>query len=339
VGVLVFSHEQDVDGLFSAAILKIAFPDCEVMLTNYGLEKMQAVASKIESFMQDNKAPGTIIIADIGVNEESYSPVLLALQRAKEKGWKNIWVDHHIWLQEPRDKLAQVCEMVISSEEAEEMKKCTAELCTEKFAPDSRLARQLASIAHRTDFPDSVRFPIPPLTALISYYLGFPELTCRLHLIVESVARGVLWNAEMQDDIIEASRLIDESLVRSVGNMTIKEFSLDGYHQQQPARVAIAKSDTFVSRSMLLGKIMDDSDVDIAIAFTDDGKVSIRKKNDVENSFNCSEIAQEFREGGGHEGAAGGFLNRRPQDSSDGTAVDEIVSALESYFAKKKTAT
>jgi len=236
VGVLVFSHEQDVDGLFSAAILKIAFPDCEFMLTNYGLEKMQAVASKIESFMQDNKAPGTIIIADIGVNEESYSPVLLALQRAKEKGWKNIWVDHHIWLQEPRDKLAQVCEMVISSEEAEEMKKCTAELCTEKFAPDSRLARQLASIAHRTDFPDSVRFPIPPLTALISYYLGFPELTCRLHLIVESVARGVLWNAEMQDDIIEASRLIDESLVRSVGNMTIKEFSLDGHQQQTAGR-------------------------------------------------------------------------------------------------------
>jgi hypothetical protein len=29
----------------------------------------------------------------------------------------------------------------------------------------------------------------------------------------------------------------------------------------------------------------------------------------------------------------------RPQDSGDGTAVDEIVSALESYFAKKKTAT
>ena len=86
MGVLVFSHEQDVDGLFSAAILKIAFPDCEFMLTNYGLEKMQAVASKIESFMQDNKAPGTIIIADIGVNEESYSPVLLALQGAKEKG-------------------------------------------------------------------------------------------------------------------------------------------------------------------------------------------------------------------------------------------------------------
>jgi nanoRNase/pAp phosphatase (c-di-AMP/oligoRNAs hydrolase) len=116
--------------------------------------------------------------------------------------------------------------------------------------------------------------------------------------------------------------------------MTIKEFSLDG-HQQQTARVAIAKSDTFVSRSMLLGKIMDDSDVDIAIAFTDDGKVSIRKKNDVENSFNCSEIAQEFREGGGHEGAAGGFLNTRPQDSGDGAAVDEIVSALKSYFAKK----
>jgi hypothetical protein len=82
---------------------------------------------------------------------------------------------------------------------------------------------------------------------------------------------------------------------------------------------------------------MDESAVDIAIAFTDDGKVSIRKKNDVPNSFNCSEIAQEFREGGGHEGAAGGFLDASPRKSGDSAAVGEIVRALNSYFAKRAT--
>ena len=49
VTVLIFSHEQDVDGLFSAAILKIAFPQSEVVLTNYGLEKMMEIATKIKS--------------------------------------------------------------------------------------------------------------------------------------------------------------------------------------------------------------------------------------------------------------------------------------------------
>jgi hypothetical protein len=113
--------------------------------------------------------------------------------------------------------------------------------------------------------------------------------------------------------------------------MTVKEFAPD-------IKVAIAKSDAFVSRSMLLGRIMDDYDIDIAIAFTGDGKVSIRRKdNGRQESFSCSKIAQEFREGGGHEGAAGGFLNSRPEDEGDAAAITEIATALKSYFAKKST--
>ena len=51
-------------------------------------------------------------------------------------------------------------------------KKCATELCIERFAPTSLFAKTLGFIAHRTDFPDSSRFPLPPLTGLISYYLG-----------------------------------------------------------------------------------------------------------------------------------------------------------------------
>jgi oligoribonuclease NrnB/cAMP/cGMP phosphodiesterase (DHH superfamily) len=329
--VLVFSHEQDVDGIFSAAILKIAFQNCETVLTNYGIEKMNAVADKIASFV-DEKPAGTVIIADVGVNEESYGPVLEALRVAHEKGWKNVWVDHHVWPEKPLQEISSVCEMVLFAEVEGEVKKCAAELCAGRFAPESELAKKLAAIAHRTDFPDSSRFPIPPLTALISYYLGFPELVGRLHsVILESVVQGVLWNMEMQDDIIEASRLIDESLARSIEGMTVKEFAPD-------IKVAIAKSDAFVSRSMLLGRIMDDYDIDIAIAFTGDGKVSIRRKdNGRQEIFSCSKIAQEFREGGGHEGAAGGFLNSRPEEAGDAAAITEIATALKSYFAKKST--
>ena len=73
-----FSHEQDVDGIFSAAILRIVLLGSEVILTNYGFENMAAVAQKVRSKIPEG--PGTIIIADIGVNEESYLPVFKALQ-------------------------------------------------------------------------------------------------------------------------------------------------------------------------------------------------------------------------------------------------------------------
>jgi oligoribonuclease NrnB/cAMP/cGMP phosphodiesterase (DHH superfamily) len=327
---LVFSHEQDVDGIFSAAIIRLAFPDCEIILTNYGLENMLFVADKIRSAVSHDG--GTIIMADIGANEESYAPLLETLQLAKASGWSNIWLDHHIWPQGPRLELGEVCEMVLFRE-TDGVKKCTAELCVERFIPENKYAMQLASIAHRTDFPDSARFPIPPITALISYYLGFPALRNRLQdVILRNVVKGILWDSQMQADVMEASYLIEESMAKSVAEMIQKEFQLpDG---QMSVRVAIAKADSFVNRSMLLGKIMDESKIPIGIAYTDDGKISIRKKDGAPTFVDCSKIAHEFKEGGGHVPAAGGFLRADPRISGNAVAISEITSALESYFAK-----
>src|SRR5919199_3766903 len=93
---LVFSHEQDVDGLFSAAILRMAYPHSKIMLTNYGFENMVKVKRIILS-LTESASSGTIIIADIGVNDESYQPVYEALSISKQRGFSNIWVDHHEW--------------------------------------------------------------------------------------------------------------------------------------------------------------------------------------------------------------------------------------------------
>jgi hypothetical protein len=67
---LVFSHEQEVDGLFSSALLRMIYPQSAVILTNYGYENMVAMKNKILSFTKSGSS-GTIIISDIGVNHES----------------------------------------------------------------------------------------------------------------------------------------------------------------------------------------------------------------------------------------------------------------------------
>jgi oligoribonuclease NrnB/cAMP/cGMP phosphodiesterase (DHH superfamily) len=300
------------------------------MLTNYGLEKMTAVGERIRSSVKNG--PGTLIIADVGVNEESYAPVFEALEYAQKQGWKSIWLDHHVWPSGPRQEIQKVCELVLYSEK-DGVKKCAAELCHERFAPENALASQLAAIAHRTDFPDSAKFPIPPLTALISYYLGFPELRDRLlSVILENVTKGVLWESKMQADVMEGFKLIEASMERSMKGLVSKEFSYAG--REPGVRVAVAKSDAFVSRSVLLGRIMDESAIDIAIAYTEDGKVSIRKKDTCPAEIDCSRIALEFKEGGGHVGAAGGFLKTDPLGEGDGAAIQEITDALKSYLSK-----
>jgi hypothetical protein len=246
-------------------------------------------------------------------------------------------LDHHVWPNKPIKDLEQVCVLTIYHAEKDGIKKCASELCAERFVPENRLALQLAAIAHRTDFPDSAKFPIPPLTALISYYLGFPDLRPKLYdVILGSVVKGVLWNSEMQADVMDAFRLIEDSIARSIAAMIKREFSVvllpEGNTLQ--VRVAIARSEAFVNRSMLLGKIMDDTGVNVAVGYTEDGKVSIRKKDDAPQGIDCSKIALEFKEGGGHVGAAGGFLNTDPQKDGSDAVVSEIIDALQSYFSK-----
>ena len=51
-------------------------------------------------------------------------------------------------------------------------------------------------------------------------------------MILDNASRGILWNTEMQEDIIEADRLVDESIMRSIKSMVIKEF-----HFKPPATI------------------------------------------------------------------------------------------------------
>jgi hypothetical protein len=344
---LIFSHEQDVDGLFSAAVLRMVYPQSEVILTNYGFQNMLAVKNKILSFTQSCNS-GTIIISDIGINYESYPPVYEALSTSKQRGFSNIWIDHHVWPEGMEEKFSLIYEMFLLSET--EMgrngrKKCATELCIERFAPASAYAKTLGCIAHRTDFPESVRFPLPPLTGLISYYLGKKELNHKLYsVILDNASRGILWNTEMQEDMIEASRLIDESIMRSIKAMVIKEFHFKPpatIEQARNVRVAIAKADSFVSRSLLLGKIIDESEIDLATAYTSDGKLSVRRRHGLTEKglqIDCSKVAAAFREGGGHPGAAGGFLKTNIEQNGDGAAIIEIELTIQKYFEKLEQA-
>lgn len=342
---LIFSHEQDVDGLFSAAVLRMTYPHSEVILTNYGFQNMLAAKNKILSFTQSHDL-GTIIISDIGVNYESYLPVYEALSTSEQRGFSNIWIDHHVWPEGMEEKFSPICEMVLCSGSEmgkDGLKKCATELCVERFAPANSDAKTLGCIAHRTDFPESPKFPLPPLTSLISYYLGKKELNHKLYsVILDNASRGILWNTEMQEDMIEASRLIDESITTSIGSMVTKEFILNppgATEQARTLRLGIVRADSFVSRSLLLGKIIDESEIDLAIAYTPDGKLSVRRRHDVTEEglqIDCSKVAAAFREGGGHPGAAGGFLNTTIKQNSDDAAINEIERAVKDYFEKQQ---
>jgi hypothetical protein len=102
--VLIFSHEQDVDGLLFAAVLRIRYPNPEIVLTNYGFYNMVAIRDKIVSFTEqyneqrqrqqaddsitkEESGERIIIIADIGVNEDSHGPIYEALEISSQRAF------------------------------------------------------------------------------------------------------------------------------------------------------------------------------------------------------------------------------------------------------------
>lgn len=174
----------------------MVYPQSEVILTNYGFQNMLAIKNNILSFTQSHNLGTIIIISDIGINYKSYLPVYEALTTSKQRGFSNIWIDHHVWQEGMKEKFSPICEMVLCSETEigrNGLKKCATELCIKRFAPARAYAKTLVRIAHKTDFPESVKFPLPPLTGLISYYLGKKELNHKLHsVILYNVSLGIL---------------------------------------------------------------------------------------------------------------------------------------------------
>ena len=141
--------------------------------------------------------------------------------------------------------------------------------------------------------------------------------------------------------MIEASRQIDESITGSINYAVIREFDLRPLTSAEKGvskvRVAIAKADPFASRSILLGKIIDDNEIDLAIAYTREGKLSLRRRHEVPEGdiqIDCSMIASAFGEGGGHQTAAGGFLRTNIEQSGDLSALNEIELTIQNYFEK-----
>ncbi|MFX0108418.1 MAG: DHH family phosphoesterase, partial [Candidatus Hodarchaeota archaeon] len=95
IGSLIsISHDKDVDGLTSAAIVwryaKSKGLDFDVMLTDYG--SFEQVFSKVAGYRNS-----LIVVTDLGIDETSISNVEKGLTRAVSQGCRIVWLDHHQW--------------------------------------------------------------------------------------------------------------------------------------------------------------------------------------------------------------------------------------------------
>ena len=305
--VIIFSHESDVDGLFSAAIGLIRYPQARTIFLGYGIENFNKMGDFVYSAVSPHKEGGIFIISDLGLNDNLIDLCKNIFSNVKKNGWQTIWVDHHLWSQKAIDTLKPYVELIINSSG----EKCAADLMYETFLPGNNTAAKLSSIAHTVDFFTKDQY-LTPISELIRYYHNFSNFYDRLSDLAQKSATGILWDIEMQDQYNKYVRLRDDAKQQVLSTMRVKQLN--------DLKVAFIQSSPFIQTSLFSEEVFQKTQTDLAIFYSSEGKVSIRRNNE---KIACSDISANLYEGGGHKFAAGAILRSNPMD------VEAVIHELE----------
>src|SRR5919201_6590041 len=320
--VTIFSHESDIDGVFSAAIGLIRYPQARTVFLGYGTENFTKMRDFIYSATYSYKEKGIFIISDLGLNDNLIDICKDIFSNAKKNGWRIIWVDHHLWSQKAIEAVNPFIEIVRDSSG----EKCAADLMYETFLPGHAIAAKLASMAHTMDFFTKDQY-LTPISELIRYYHNFPNFYDRLTNLAQKSATGILWDIEMQDQYNRYVQLRDNAKKQVLSTMRIK--------QLKDIKVVFIQSSPFIQTSLFSEEVFQLTQADLAMFYSSEGKVSIRRNNE---KIACSDISANLSEGGGHKFASGAILRSDPMD------VDAVIHELEiailtAVDANKKSAT
>jgi uncharacterized protein len=326
--ILSITHEQDVDGLFCGAILKNAFPDTFIFLTNYGHENMKRIADVIKFNVSRSSKSGTIVISDLALNNnnlEDIKSIEEAANLSKRNGWNLVWLDHHSWQEEIRRRVESFATLILSEDREQ---KCASELVVENFDLKKRTAcERMARFAHIVDFRLPEISTLPPLPEIITFYRSLPDSYKKLQLIIKKASKGIFWDEELQQEYEDRYLPLKESAMSSA----MKSLSI---HRIQGLGVAVTESPRILSKSLLAERIFQERpNVTLVVLYAQDGKVSIRRRAGTD--IRCDLIAYRLN-GGGHSYAAAGVIKSSGEAATILAAsrvVQEIQNALKDMLS------
>jgi oligoribonuclease NrnB/cAMP/cGMP phosphodiesterase (DHH superfamily) len=312
--LLSISHDKDVDGLNSAAIVwryaKSKNLNHKVILSDYGsFEQVFSTISKQRDTL--------IIITDLGMDDTIIDVVETGLTRAISQGCRIVWLDHHQWSD-------RAIKMILSLGNKPVLKVnhefCAAEITHKVLMPRDEVSKELAQIAHDTDFNLREIEAATALTDAVSI-IRFgaidkkEDVTDTIYPLLEKLAEGGMSGVWDND----THRFKDTLLNKRVDHYR-KEKSkkmrkaLKGHHDQTihgklvriveiPSGLTSTDMGTFASHQENLTSIDPELKVaDLLLSLSQGGMLGFRRGSD---GVLCNAAAKLFN-GGGHPYAAGG---------------------------------
>jgi len=297
------------------------YPQAKILFTSYGIENFERISELIYREIIEKAGHGLLVFCDLGLNKEILPLMSEVFEFVRSNNWSILWLDHHPWT----DKALEL----FGEDIVEDRKlildtsgdKCASELVYEFFLKGNIIAKDLAVIAHTSDFLIRDQF-LPPLSELIVYYKTFPNFYPRLTNLSLKISKGTLWDTEMQEEYRIFSNLRDESKTESWKKL--RELNLEN-----GIRMMVIPAGPYIQTSLFSEEIFQKTNADIIFFLTKDGKVSIRRSNPI---LKCNDIAAELLEGGGHKYAAGGRVRSDPLDMN--LVIIELKNAVVNSLKK-----
>lgn len=309
--VIICSHEADIDGMYSASVALIKYPNATVSFYNYGLDNFKRMFDNLKGEAK-NTVGGLVIISDLGINDERVSQLCIdAIGYLKTRRWSIIWIDHHPW---DRQSLALIRKLIKLYHD-HTGKKCATEIMYERLMNKSKIAKQLKLIAHISDFMTDVKNHDSRVSELIHFYRNSSRSRQKLESLARKASIGVFWDHEMQFDYIKFAKLSDFQKSKSLSTLVIKK--VDSFD------VGFVFTYPLVQASLFANEIFSKIKVDLVMLFNKEGKVSIRRNTD---KISCNKVASFLVEGGGHDFASGGKLESDPRNHD--ACIKEMHTAI-----------
>ena len=309
--VILFSHESDVDGIFSTAIGLIRYPQARTFFLDYSKESFMKIINQF-FFSNESQEKNLYIISDLGFNDSLLSIFKSTLNNLNKIKNEIIWVDHHPWSKNTIDEIHSFVELILD----DSGKKCATELMYERFLLDNDYAKHLANIAHSTDFFVKDQY-ITPLPEIIRYYLTFNDSYERLSKLAHKISMGVLWDIQLSEDYKKYEFFRDNDKKQVLEELKIKKID--------DLNVVFVRSTPYLQTSLFSEEIFNKTKADLAIFYGKNGKISIRRNNE---KIDCNAIALKLIDGGGHKFAAGGTIRSDPNN------IEDIISEIEETILK-----
>lgn len=286
--IISITHEIDLDGLGSQAIIKRYFTyfkntKSDDILCYYAhyinfKEVVQEVLSKITP-------EGLLIISDIGFNED-FMELFPLFEKCKEKNCRIYWFDHHIVDKEIQRVLKNTLEEYIN-----DPIRCTAEIIKDYYLPHDSIAIKIASFSRDTDFKTKKYAIASKIQSIISFNRG-NELKKNKEKIVSLMADGIFENEWYEKQLIKIRVWEEEQTQFAINHaklIKIEEFGkfIISFAKLSGGKVVSILKDYYPKAKFFIGIDIRYNEITIHSDYVD-----------------CRELARNFK-GGGHKNRAG----------------------------------